>query len=88
MGYKAEIRKLESQIEMQRAQMDMLYGIIKRLVIFKSKKGTKEPWVLELPEFDALQYQKEYSITTEPTEDNKLIIKVEKRKEETDAVEH
>ena len=88
MGYKAEIRKLESQIEMQRAQMDMLYGTIKRLVIFKAKKGTKGPWVLELPEFDALQYQRAYSITTEPTEDNKLIIKVEKRKEETDAVEH
>jgi len=67
MGWKAEVKRLNHEIEMLKAQRSILFATVKNLILTYGDTDDTD-WIARVPEFDDVKTNKEYIMTTEPSE--------------------
>ena len=77
MGYKAEIKLLQNNLELKNRQLDIFYATLKQIVL-EHGEYKDDAFELTVKEFDVFDMNHKYAIVTEPTEDG-LKMRVERK---------
>ena len=81
MGYKAQVKELETKLDIKDSQIETLFAMLKKVVMQCGEKH-EDVWSLTVPYFEPSEINGTYSVETGIREDNSFIMVVKEEKED------